>query len=842
MRFSKRPQPADFGSDGEAADLGARAQEAEPLGLRPLKATGQDNHMTARTHHAVARVDDDDATDVLDLEAETEPPGGWLIWLIAFAVAILWALGPIAFALGYRAKVAPLQDDPFALLVFALLAIGPAAFVVGAAYMIRQGQKLAFESRRAQAMAQDMLAPALVAAARAGEVTQGVREEIVRAGRAADEARETLAAMRDALAFETDKLTGATAQSVRTANELADTLGRERSQMSGLAQTLDAQATRVADAVTQQARMVTEAAGMAETQIREAEAGLSARAADLAAAAGGASDAARAAGEDLTRHIARLETAGAGVADQVRDVEAGLSQQRTALASLSQALKADHDAFAGQADAHAGQLGAFIADTRIASTEMSEQAASGGAALRTLMSDVTLQFRDLAETARAEREEFGQSTRHALEAVSAAAADRRAAIEEQTRSAVDTLAAAAEEARAATERHAAAARDQVDQLSEAAFSAGQKANQVFERRLEEARTLLETSTKLVEDAGAANARKLEEGAAAARASLDELSGLLFEVETRAAELPATVREQAEQVHAAVAAGLDDLRAQARRTAEEAQAIDVAFQERVRRNFEMLSEAMRLMGTAALSPAAPLAAASFADPASRAVEPAPTPDRKGEAAPLATTPESRPAPVLPDSPMSGAALPGRIGLRSRLRFTPTATDQAFTAVFEAAGGLPLAAASTEADADDGGEDAADAWTWKDLLASLDSADGDGQRLEDLLGAELSRMGIDAGSLLPKIRVNEIAAAVQTGDIEGAREVVRKVAPAATRRIARRLFTDEEIKRRTEVYVRRYRTLINDAIGRDAAGYLLADLLNAEPGRTFLLLEAAAGDMI
>ncbi|MCW5759774.1 MAG: polar localization protein TipN, partial [Phenylobacterium sp.] len=133
-------------------------------------------------------------------------------------------------------------------------------------------------------------------------------------------------------------------------------------------------------------------------------------------------------------------------------------------------------------------------------------------------------------------------------------------------------------------------------------------------------------------------------------------------------------------------------------------------------------------------------------------------------------------------------------------------------------------------------------WKDLLASLDGADGEGERLEETLAAELAHMGVDPGKLLPPPRIEEIAAAIQTGDVEGAREVVRKLAPAATRRIARRLFTDEDVKRKTEVYVRRYTTLVDDAIGRDPEGFVLADMLAADAGRLFLLLDAAGGDMI
>jgi hypothetical protein len=872
MKFSKRRQPVDFGAqpglaatpladvEPRAPDVAAYAAGPAPP-LEPPPPAAAVAAQAPRTPATRPEFQPEPAYQPSTMD-ELDAPSGWPIWVAAVAVSVLWALAPLSFAIGYRNNVAPLQNDAFALSVFALLAIGPAAFVWGAAFMIRQGQKLAFEARRAKAMAEDMLSPAVVAAARAGHVAQSVRDEIARAGAAAEDARETLLALRDALALETEKLAGATAQSVRTAEELAGTLGRERVEMGQLAHTLDTQATRVADSITQQAKMVAQAADLAETQIREAETALAARAADLAAAAGEARDAARTAGEDLTRHIARLETAGVGVSEQARAVEVGLSEQRAALITLAAALRSDHESFSNEAEAHAARLSEFITQARLSAAEMSDRATKGGEALRHLMSDAALQFRDLAETAKAEREEFGQSTLHALEAVSAAAADQRAKLESQTRAAIDALAVAAEETREAAARHAATAREQVDQLSEAAFTAGQKANQVFEARLEEARALVEQSSKMVEEAGAATARKLDEGAAAARAAMDELAAMLGELEQRAQRMPATARAQAEQVKTVVADGMDELMAQARRTAEEAHAIDAAFQERVRRNFEMLSEAVRLMGTvaAAPSPLAPLASEPLkTEPprpdlgARRAVAPPPVDvaaeepeplelDDPAEAEAAAPPAPAEAPPVVAEAQPSGGALAQQLGLRARLKLTPTATDREFSAVFAAAGGPPL---EKTAEADDGDEEPAadgDTWTWKDLLASLDGADGEGERLEAALAAELSRMGVDPAKLLPNGRIEEIAAAVQTGDEEGARQVVKKLAPAATRRIARRLFTDEDVKRQTEVYLRRYKTLIDDAVVRDPEGFLMAELLSGESGRLYLLLDAAAGGML
>jgi hypothetical protein len=860
MRIKKRTRPADFGaspreslavepsSDWDEDDHQPAAHyEPETEPYPPLEPPSWRSPVTTVDPHTPELRRDEMQLHHDAAEDPYRPPSGWPIYLVAFVVAVLWALAPLAFAVGYRNAIAPFRSDVFALAVFGMLAVGPAIFVFACAYMIRQGQKLGAEARRAKAMAEEMLSPALVAAARAGDVAHGVRDEIHRAGLAADEARETLLALRDALAMETEQLLEATQSSIRSTQELTGTMGRERSEMGALAHSLDAQATRVTDSISQQAKMVAEATELADTQLREAEAVLAARAADLAAAAGEASDAARTAGEDLTRHIARLETAGTGVADQVRAVETGLTEQRTALITLTQGLKADHAGFADQAESHAAKLSEFIDQARASSTELSEQALRGGESLRALMVDAAAQFRDLAETAKAEREEFGQSTLQSMDTVSEAAAEQRAQLEAQTRAAIDALGAAAEETRAAAASHAAAAREQVDQLSEAAFAAGQKANQVFEARLTEARALVEQSSDMVDQAGAATAKRLEEGAAAARASLTALQEMMADVDKRAAQLPTTAQDQIDLVRAAVTDGMEALTAQARRTAEEAQAIDAGFQERARRNFEMLSEAVRLMGVSATLPAAPLApptvpraakprAVAKAEPAPASV-PAAAPPAEEELDELELELEAlmEPAPVhaAPDAEAAFVEDPG-LRPRLKLKLTPTATDEEFSAVFEAAGGV----------AADGGEPAheGESWTWKDLLASIDGADADGERLQDILGDELAQMGVEPARLLPKARIDEIAAAVQTGDIDGAREVVKRLAPAATRRIARRLVTDDGLKRQVQVYVRRYQTLVDDAVVRDPEGFLMASLLGDEAGRLYLLLDAAAGDLV
>lgn len=822
MSFSKRPQPLVLDNldpvepvVGEDSRLHGETLSYPPSDSEPgVQAVATRDAQTPANLSPALRALDDHA------------PSGWLIWLTAAAVAGLWVLAPIAFALGYRSQIAPLGDPRFALAVFGLLTIGPAGLILAAAYALRQGQKLAFEARRAKAATEDMLAPAMVAAARAGDMTRAVREEIILASVAAEEARETLLALREALADQTAQLTGAAESSVQSAKTLAGVLGQERIELGELAETLDAQASRIVDGVATNAKLVADAAGAADAQIREAQKLLSAGTTELAAATGDLSGTTRTVGEDLTRHIARLETAGVGVSEQVRAVEKGLTDQRSALMALSKALRTDHGTFSSDAEAHAAKLTEFIDQARSAAAEMNERASAGGESLRALMSDAMLQFRDLTDAARAERDEFGQSSVQSLEAVSAAAAVQRAELEAQTRASIEALATASESTREAAASHALAAREQVERLSEAAFEAGQKANQVFEARLEEARTLVEQSALMVEQAGVATARKLGEGAAAARETMVELRQMLDALDERTRQLPDAARGQAAEVRAAVADGMDELMAQARRTAEEAESIDIAFQDRVRRNFEMLSEAVKLMSAVA-APAAASEPIVEARPARRSIT-------TGSLAELRPPPEPEPeAPAGYDPP--GAALALQLGLRQRLRLTPTATDQEFSQVFAAAGG-PSGGAARE----DGSE--SEDWTWKDLLTSIDEDAGDPLAPGDDMAAELAGMGVDVEQAFPASRVAEIAAAVQAGDMDGARQVVRRLVPAATRRIGRRLFTDDAVRTRTDNYLRRYRALALDAARRDPSGRMLGDMLADPAGRTFLLLDAAAGDLM
>ena len=135
----------------------------------------------------------------------------------------------------------------------------------------------------------------------------------------------------------------------------------------------------------------------------------------------------------------------------------------------------------------------------------------------------------------------------------------------------------------------------------------------------------------------------------------------------------------------------------------------------------------------------------------------------------------------------------------------------------------------------------AWTWKDLLSSIDEPPIDDEVLAERLIAEIEAMGLDAANLLPLHRIDEIAAAVQRGDGQSAREAVRGLAPGAVRRLSRRVLTDKVLRAQADRYVRRYEDLLHDSARRDHEGFMTAALLGSDPGRAFLLFNAAVGEL-
>jgi hypothetical protein len=797
-----------------------------------------------------------------------EGPSGRTIYALAAAASILWAVTSV-YAIGYQWPLGTVALEPYRVALLVMFTVAPVAFIWIAAYGLRQGLKIAAGAARSSALAEQIFQPAVLAATEAGAVAEGVREEIRTLTAAAARARADLLDLHETLSSETERLSALSEGAIASAQTLGDRLARERDNIGALAEGLDERSRNIGEAITRQARMVSEASDLAQTQISEAEATLAARAADLAGAAQDANEAARIASDDLARQAARLETASEGVGDQVRSMEDALTGQRAALVQVANEIRADQEDFSMLVEAQRVQLTETLGEAATSVANLNETAAVAAASLAELTEAAVRQAQEAAETARSERDLLAASALQSLGALSEAArferesiladvertlqslsdgiAREREALEDEAAQhlaetaavarearqqleadavrSVETVRQAAESAARMTEAHNDAARRKLEEMGETAFEASQKADAAVQARLDDASRLIAKSAELIDQASGKTAERIEKATELARSTLTGLEDAVTEFESRLAQLPSDTAAKTQALQETLADGVQSLLATARAAAEETQAIDAAFQERVRRNYEMLSEAVRLMGvvsnrgttTPSAAPARP------APPEPRRFTPPPT-SAPGPTPATATAPSPWTA-----QPRSAAAE----GLRPRLRLSPTNADAEVSQVFEGAGQAPPAPAP---DAREGG-----GWTWQELLSSMDDSPAGERQLIDRLLGEIEGLGVDPAAFLPPARIEEIAAVHEAGDSEGAKAIVRRLAPTAVRRLSRRILAERGLRSHVERFVADYAGQIREAAGKAGGREVVLNLLASDEGRAFLLFQTALGDL-
>ncbi|WP_295242729.1 tipN [uncultured Brevundimonas sp.] len=783
----------------------AAERDAAPVNAEPKADTPVDMAVTAGQPPAPFELSRPPAVKTVQANAQSEPSGRHA-YVIAGVASALW-IGGVASWAAYEFGAGGAELDPLRIAIYALIALAPAGLAIMLAHAVRQGAGLAAETRRARQLAEALVAPTALAAQQTGEVLQSLRSDIDHATLAAERARNDMALLREALAQETTRLNEAAETAGRTARRLTENLGRERDQMQTLGIHLDTQASGVIDAVERQSRMVADASDLAQAQLREAEAALAARAADLAAAAGEAQDAARVASDDLARQTIRLENAGSGVAEQIQSVEEGLSQQRAALVTAAYALRTDQEDFSAQVESQRAQLIEHLSATRSAAGDLDRTTQTSVESMRDLVEAATDQFRALVDMSQREADGFDSATKLALDRFEALAAEARDALMEETRRALEQMRATAEDSRAAAADAAEQARLRTDRLGESLFDAAQKADTAADARIADARRIVTETSGLVEETGERMVSRLETLVARLNSALSEIDTAVADIDERAARLPQEARARADAVRATVEEGLASLSAASRKAAEDTEALDVGFQDRVRRNYDMLTEAVRLMGV---------------------VSGDTTPARRREpAAEIEARPEPRPERRIdrPTPPASPPAEERRFGLRSRLRLEPAETPPPSTDK-----GLDW---SDLIDGDDDNEAPLE-------LDTPSPSPAEAEALSDRVAAAIRRMGVDPNALLPRSRVEEAARAFSNGDPDAARQIVRRVAPAAVRSVSRRVLSDAELRADAERYVRNFAVMLN-ASARAGDSAAVQSSLASDSGRAFMLLDAAVGDL-
>ncbi|MFT4090583.1 MAG: tipN [Asticcacaulis sp.] len=762
---------------------------------------------------------------------------GGLFWGGTIFVSLLWALSLTAFVLGAETDLNAFTTEPFRLVILGALALFPIGLIVATAVALRHAAALSQEARRTAALADAMIAPATVAASETSQLVDSLRQQVEQAVRAVRMAHNDLSELSQRLKSETDTLNEAAGLARSTTTSITDALGHERTAITALGEILDKQAHSVIDAVDRQARMVADASDLAQTQLQEAEAALAARAADLTTAANDAQESVRVIAEDLGRQTLRLETAGTGVTDQIRTVEEGLSQQRAGLVSAALSLRADQEDFAVHLENQRAQLAEALNVTRTATVELGETSSRGVDVLRDLVLHAQAQFRQVLTGAESERTAFETRIHSTLSNISLMAADARDEMVSETQRALEQLHQAASDARTAADQAAASAQTRVDRLNESLFEAGKKAEDVFDSRMASARRLIEDSVELIDDAGDKAAQRLDDSFAHARNAIAQVDAALSEINARVDDLPQQSRTRLEEIRRSVEDGLMAMTDAARKAAEETEAVDQVFQERVKRNYEMLTEAVRLMGVVGgqPQPSAPSASNPYVERFDRTRDPI-RPARV------------RTEPLRPDTASDRQTNDRSAPLTPARKTRPE---------------RPLERPADRQSVQDG-------WSWRDLLNGMEGRENPPptaretsretprnepaktppsdpqaesyESLDDLLVAEVTAMGVDTHSLLNRTRLSEIIAAIVADDNEGARLVIRRVAPAAIRRLSRRLTTDPTLREQVNEFVGALDRQINIALLTPDAQAALTELLGNPAGRTYLMFDAAISDLI
>ena len=524
--------------------------------------------------------------------------------------------------------------------------------------------------------------------------------------------------------------------------------------------------------------------------------------------------------EALAEETLRLNEAAETAGRTARRLGETLGRERDQMQTLSVQLDSQS---AGVLDAVERQSRMVVDASDLAQTQLREaeallaaRAAQASAeSMRELIEAASDQLRALVEMSQREADGFDSATKLALDRFESLAAEARDSLVEETRRSLEALQATAEESRTAAAEAAEQARHRVDRLGESLFEAAQRADQAADARIEEARRVVGETAGLVDQAGEQAVERLEVLLERMNATLEQVDAAFAEIDQRAARLPEDARAHVKAVRASVEEGLASLTAASRKAAEDNEALEAGFQERVRRNYDMLNEAVRLMSVVSGD-----GAARRRDPA--AAEPERTPPRP-------PAPDIEPV----QAERRAGGLRGRLGLA---RPEPT----------EPSAPTPLPPLPPYVAPPTGGDDVG--LDWQDLISDGEPetprastpAEPPDAALGERMIASVRRMGIDPNALLPRSRIEEAARAIGRSDPAAARHIVRRVAPAAVRSVSRRVLGDPELRSDAERYVRGFAGRLADT----ARGGDVADVqaqLTTDEGRAFMLLDAAVGDV-
>ncbi len=377
--------------------------------------------------------------------------------------------------------------------------------------------------------------------------------------------------------------------------------------------------------------------------------------------------------------------------------------------------------------------------------------------------------------------------------------DTQAAAERNARQA-EELTAAAGEARSALDAYAEVIAKRLEQANEASFSAASWADKTFER--------LEAAT--------------------------------LTLENKLSALPETADAQARDLQDKLRKGLAGLNEAARTAADEAEEIDAGFQARIRQNYELLSDFMLRMGSAA--------------------------DQRGGALDIpspfsAMAPQTQPSTNQSAQPAVTAVVPGE---ETATKETPSEDENKTASPNKTSFAQAQINAQNEARSPAKGEPkeqttdqgkATQGWRWKDVLSGMDRGKVNPNTKADA-GPAASRSVPDAPDALDRLvtlfRIHDIdpqnlfstqvyrsvSHARLVGGSKAMTDIVRLEAKVQVKALASAFDDDVDLREAAINFVTELRQKVDEAAQRENRMHLETHLRTGD-GPAYLLIEAALG---
>ena len=827
-------------------------------------------------------------------QSKPKNDNGLWFWSGMGVLCLLWASACLAFIFGAQSGLVALEFNAFRTAILVALALFPTGMILASGYALRQAAKLVDQTKRSEEMAQSLVGPVAVAAVDTEGLVRLLKSQIHDSLSAIKSAKDEMAIMSQSMR-EDARLLHQAAEIAHTRGQgLTASFAKERTALDSLSDKLGGQITNVLEAVDRQSRMVADASDLAQAQLREAEAALSTRALELSQTASEAQDTSRAICEDLDQQTLRLETAGAAVSDQIQTVAQTLGTQRAELVSTALSLRAEQEDFAAHLDGVRAQLTDALAITRTATLDLSESAANGIESLKFVLDGASSAFQDLMAHSDEERLLMQERVSSTLEAIAQQAAVVRQDLLSETQEMMTRLSLAASEAREATDQATQIAQERVDRLNESLFAAGLKADDIFESRLSAAKNLIENSSDLIVQAGQTSTLKLNESFVSAQATMAETQDMLASLTETANRLPQLAQERLYDIRKSVEDGIMAMNAAARQAAEETEALDKAFQDRVKRNYEMLQESVNLMGVLSGKPNANTALKSAPLPRPKPLmnqglpkqnsptplEPSPEPSP--EAQNLTPRPKLRLSPIdeAPSEPRNDK--PEQIPVMPVVEvaksegITPSRTDSwSWREVFSGINNEPI---NSQAQGSTHSEPLFDEDVQDDDLGSLELIlksrspnkgsnqglrnaaiieesensnptseiispphDPDFDQMHDSIMQALSELKVDLGVLLGKSRLEDITKVWLMDEAKGARALIRRNAPTIVRKLAKLISNDRMLDIQARRFVTNFERQVTVALIRRNPKESILELFQTDMGRAYLLFDSALVDL-